>query len=143
MAFPPREILQPVYYEMVAEMAFRGTCAAQVCSMKTNTKVMKQFSQFFIGAVLGITLLSAGCAGSRYERSTGESIDDRATVSRVRSALSNDAIYKYPDVEVSSFKGSVQLSGFVDNQEQKSRAGDIAKGVEGVKELKNSITVKP
>ncbi len=124
-------------------MACRGTCTAQKYSMKTNTMVMKQFSQFFIGAVLGITLLSAGCAGSRYERSTGESIDDRATVSRVKSALSNDAIYKYPDVEVTSFKGSVQLSGFVDNQGQKSRAGDSAKDVEGVKELKNSITVKP
>ena len=105
--------------------------------------VMKQFSQFCLGAVLGIALLSAGCAGSRYERSTGESIDDRATVSRVKNALSNDAVYKYPDVSVTSFKGSVQLSGFVDNQEQKSRAGDITKGVEGVKELKNSISVKP
>lgn len=111
--------------------------------MKTNAKLMKQFSRAFTGAILGIALVSLGCAGSRYERSTGESIDDRATVSRVKSALSNDAIYKYPDVEVSCFKGSVQLSGFVDNQEQKSRAGDIAKDVEGVKELKNSIAVKP
>ncbi|HEY1172173.1 MAG TPA: BON domain-containing protein [Verrucomicrobiae bacterium] len=104
---------------------------------------MKNFSQFIMGTVLGIALLSAGCAGSRSERSTGESIDDRATVMRVKSALHNDAIYKYPDVEVASFKGSVQLSGFVDNNEQKSRASDLAKNVEGVKELRNNITVKP
>lgn len=104
---------------------------------------MKNFSQFIMGSVLGIALLSAGCAGSRSERSTGEAIDDRATVMRVKSALHNDAIYKYPDVEVSSFKGSVQLSGFVDNNEQKSRASELTKNVEGVKELRNNITVKP
>jgi osmotically-inducible protein OsmY len=105
--------------------------------------VIKKIGQLFIGAVLGVTLLSAGCAGSRYERSTGESIDDTATVSRVKSALHNDAVYKYPDVEVASFKGNVQLSGYVDNKEQKQRAGDIAQNVEGVKDLKNNIAVKP
>lgn len=111
--------------------------------MKANTNLMKQISSLCLGAILGVTLLSAGCAGNRYERSTGESIDDKATVSRVKSALHNDAIYKYPDVDVSSFKGSVQLSGFVDNKEQKERAGEITKNVEGVKELKNNIALKP
>ncbi|MCD6049593.1 MAG: transport-associated protein [Verrucomicrobia bacterium] len=104
---------------------------------------MKNINQLFIGTILGIALLSAGCAGSRSERSTGESIDDRATVMRVKSALHDDAIYKYPDVDVSSFKGTVQLSGFVDNGEQKSRASEIAKNVEGVRELRNNISVKP
>lgn len=96
-----------------------------------------------MGSILGVALLAAGCAGNRYERSTGESIDDRATTTRVKSALHNDAIYKYPQVEVTTFKGSVQLSGFVDSKEQKDRAGELTKTVEGVKELKNNIALKP
>jgi|SRR5882672_4829797 len=92
---------------------------------------------------LGLTILATGCAGSRYDRSTGESIDDRATTSRVKSALGSDTVYKYPDVKVTTFKGRVQLSGFVDSKDQKSKAQELAKNAAGVKEVENSITVKP
>jgi osmotically-inducible protein OsmY len=111
--------------------------------MKANTNIMKQICSICLGAMLGVSLLSAGCAGNRYERSTGESIDDRATIARVKSALHNDAIYKYPQVDVACFKGSVQLSGFVDSRDQKDRAAEIAKTVEGVREVKNNISLKP
>jgi hyperosmotically inducible periplasmic protein len=84
----------------------------------------------------------AGCAGDRYNQSTGEHIDDAATTSRVKDALGNDAMYKYSDVKVATFKGTVQLSGFVDNREQKSRAGTLAKNTAGVKEVENNISVK-
>jgi len=84
----------------------------------------------------------SGCAGNRYEQSTGEHIDDRATSSRVKEALSDDTQYKYSQVEVKTFKGTVQLSGFVNTRDQKGRAGDIAKRVEGVKDIENNITVK-
>jgi len=84
----------------------------------------------------------AGCAGDRYTQSTGERIDDKADSSRVRSALSADTQYKYDDVKVQTFKGVVQLSGFVDSRDQKNRAGDLAKKIEGVKEVQNNITVK-
>ncbi len=90
-------------------------------------------------AVTGLT----GCAGSRSQRSTGESIDDTATTARVKSALHGDAQYKYPDVEVHTFKGTTQLSGFVASGEQKSRASTIARGVEGVRNVENNITIKP
>ena len=84
----------------------------------------------------------AGCAGDRYTQSTGERIDDKADSSRVRAALSDDTQYKYEDVKVQTFKGVVQLSGFVNSRDQKNRAGDLAKKVEGVKEVENNITVK-
>ena len=84
----------------------------------------------------------AGCAGDRYTQSTGERIDDKADSSRVRAALSDDTQYKYEDVKVQTFKGVVQLSGFVNSREQKNRAGDLAKKVDGVKEVENNITVK-
>jgi hyperosmotically inducible periplasmic protein len=84
----------------------------------------------------------SGCAGDRYNQSTGEHIDDAATTSRVKSALGNDSMYKYPDVKVSTFKGTVQLSGFVDTHAQKIQAGMLAKNTEGVKDVVNSISVK-
>ena len=83
-----------------------------------------------------------GCAGDRYTQSTGERIDDNRTSERVREALGADTQFKYTDVKVQSFKGVVQLSGFVNARDQKNRAGDIAKRVQGVKELQNNITVK-
>ena len=83
-----------------------------------------------------------GCAGNRYTQSTGEHIDDKADSSRVRKALNADTQYKYDDVNVQTFKGVVQLSGFVNSRDQKNRAGDLAKKVEGIKEVENNITVK-
>jgi len=92
---------------------------------------------------LGLVILATGCAGNRYDRSTGESIDDRATTARVKSALGDDSIYKYPDVKVTTFKGHVQLSGFVDTKDQKAKATELAKNAAGVKEVENNISVKP
>ncbi len=89
--------------------------------------------------LLGVT----GCAtGNRYEQSTGERIDDHGTSSRVRSALADDPEYKYGGVNVETFKGTVQLSGFVNSKAQKDRAAELAKRVASVKEVLNSITVK-
>ena len=89
-------------------------------------------------SILGFT----GCAGNRYEQSTGEHIDDTATSMRVKKALGNDPEYKYGQVEVKTFKGTTQLSGFADSRDAKSRAAEIAKTVEGVKNVVNNITVK-
>jgi len=84
-----------------------------------------------------------GCStGSRYKQSTGEYIDDHGLSSHVKKALKADPQFKYDDVNVVTFKGVVQLSGFVSTKDQKSRAGDLAKTVEGVNEIQNNITVK-
>ena len=92
----------------------------------------------FATAVGGLS----GCAGDRYKQSTGEYIDDKATASRVRDRLSDDTVYKYPDVKVTVFKGTAQLSGFVTKGAQKDRATELAKNAAGVKEVVNNITVK-
>jgi hyperosmotically inducible periplasmic protein len=83
-----------------------------------------------------------GCAGDRYHESTGEGIDDTAITARVKSALHGDTEYKYSDVKVSTFKGTVQLSGFVETHAQKSRAADLAKNCDGVKDVENNISTK-
>jgi osmotically-inducible protein OsmY len=87
-------------------------------------------------------LLVAGCAGDRYHESTGETIDDSAITIRVKSALGGDPQYKYDDVHVTTFKGTVQLSGFVKSKDARSHAEDLAKNVEGVKQIDNSIALK-
>ena len=97
--------------------------------------------------ILGVSALAiaggaTGCAGDRYTQSTGERIDDKADSSRVRDRLSQDTQYKYDDVKVQTFKGVVQLSGFVNSRDQKNRAGDLAKKVQGIREVENNITVK-
>jgi osmotically-inducible protein OsmY len=92
-------------------------------------------------SVVAITGL-VGCAGDRYERSTGEYIDDKSLNSRVRSALNDNADYTFSDVSVNSFRGTVQLSGFVNTSDQKRKAGEIAEKVQGTKTVENNITVK-
>ena len=91
---------------------------------------------------LGVSLLASGCAGDRYHESTGEGIDDTATTARVKKALHADTQYKFDDVKVTTFKGTVQLSGFANLRDAKTRAGELAKSVEGVKDVVNNITVK-
>lgn len=109
--------------------------------MKSNlTKLCVALS---IGLTMAaITAGLTGCAGDRYNRSTGEYIDDKGLNTRVRSALSDNPEYKFDDVEINTFRGTVQLAGFVNTSAQKSKAGQIAGGVQGVKDVENNITVK-
>ncbi|MDB6030819.1 MAG: hypothetical protein JWM16_1157 [Verrucomicrobiales bacterium] len=104
----------------------------------TTVKTMLGLSLCALSLVGGLT----GCAGNRYTQSTGEQVDDRAHSVRVKSALNADTQYKYGDVSVQTFKGVVQLSGFVNSRDQKNRAAELAKKVEGVREVQNNITVK-
>jgi osmotically-inducible protein OsmY len=109
--------------------------------MKTKTSIL--CLALFLGTPAVVVTTLTGCAGDRYQRSTGESIDDKAVSMRVKSALNDNPEYKFSDVKVNSFKGTVQLSGFVNTADQKKKAGQIAEKVEGVKKLENNITVKP
>jgi len=92
----------------------------------------------FAGAVTTFT----GCAGDQNDRSTGQYIDDKSLTVRTHEALGDNPEYKFSDVNVNVFRGTVQLSGFVNTADQKSKAEDIAKGVQGVKNVDNQITIK-
>src|SRR5688572_5648112 len=94
---------------------------------------MKRVLQGITLAMMVSSALITGCTTEqRGGRSAGEYIDDKTLNTRVRGALDDSAEYKFPDVKVESFRGTVQLSGFVATAAQKSRAGDIAKNVRGV-----------
>ncbi len=87
-------------------------------------------------------LFLAGCAGSPTKESTGEYVDDSALTAKVKTAMIRDDAVKAFQIQVDTFKGVVQLSGFVDNADQKAAAERDAQGVPGVHEMKNNITVK-
>jgi len=93
-------------------------------------------------AVIGV----AGCAmlpGNRDERSAGRWYDDHEITKHVEKALNREQTYKFEDVEVNTFAGQVQLSGFVNSSEQKQRAEQIAAAVPGVEGVHNSLLLKP
>jgi len=104
---------------------------------------MKNVKTLCMALILGTSSIVGltGCLGDRYHESTGQYVDDSTLTAHVKSALGRDE-YKFPDVKVTTFKGVVQLSGFVDNKDQKAHAYSVAKNVDGVRDVDNNITVK-
>lgn len=90
----------------------------------------------------GILCLQSGCAGTATTQSTGEYVDDASITAKVKTAFVRDDVVKALQVDVDTFKGAVQLSGFVDTQAQKQRAEQIAAGVQGVQSVTNNLIVK-
>jgi hyperosmotically inducible periplasmic protein len=88
------------------------------------------------------TVLLAGCAGTKTQSSTGEYIDDSVVTSKVLSELAASDETSAADIEVETFRGVVQLSGFVDSRSEKQAAKRIAKTVEGVREVEDNLIVK-
>jgi len=91
-----------------------------------------------LSAVVG----TVGCAGDQYHRSTGTYIDDAAVSTKVKTDLITDSNVKGSEVQVRTYQGEVQLSGFVDTPEQKDRAAEIARRVDGVRMVRNDLIVK-
>ena len=94
-------------------------------------------------ALTGLAFTGAGCAGTRYERSTGAYLDDKSISTRVKTALFRDPDVSGFDVNVNTFRGDVQLSGFVDTAQQKQKATEIAREVSGVEMVTNNLEIKP
>lgn len=85
---------------------------------------------------------AAGCAGTATEKSTGEYIDDGVITTRVKTALLRDDVTPGTDIKVETYRGAVQLSGFVNTLDEKNRADEIARAVPGVQQVVNNIVVK-
>jgi len=95
---------------------------------------------FFIGLIL--VGFIAGCAGTMHRESTGEYVDDSVLTSKVKAEIYNDPMLKVLQINVESFKGVVQLSGFVDSPQASARAEEIAFSLKGVKSVENNLIVK-
>jgi osmotically-inducible protein OsmY len=86
--------------------------------------------------------LVAGCSSTPTQQSTGEAIDDGVVTAKVKAALIEDPVTKAHQINVETFKGQVQLSGFVESDEARARALQLAREVEGVKKVKDSMEVR-
>jgi osmotically-inducible protein OsmY len=95
---------------------------------------------FLVCIVLAAAFM--GCASTEKKRGTGEYIDDGAITTKVKAAILNEPTLKVFQINVETFKGDVQLSGFVDSAQSVSKAGEVARGVKGVKSVKNSLIVR-
>ena len=83
-----------------------------------------------------------GCASTPTRESTGEYIDDSTITTKVKAAIFSDPSLKVFQINVETFKGEVQLSGSVDSDQIVNKAGEVARGVGGVKSVKNDLIVK-
>jgi osmotically-inducible protein OsmY len=79
---------------------------------------------------------------AQKQESTGQYVDDSVITTKVKAELANDDFLKSFQISVETYKGIVQLSGFVDSQETINKAGQIAGGVKGVKSVRNNLIVK-
>jgi len=90
-----------------------------------------------------IASLLVGCAGSSRQESTGEYLDDSVVTARVKSAFVADKAVSALDIQVTTYKGVVQLSGFANTQQEIDRAVVLARDVPGVRSVKNDIRRTP
>jgi osmotically-inducible protein OsmY len=89
-----------------------------------------------------VLFIFAGCASTSKQASTGEYVDDSVITTKVKSRLAGDDFLKSFKISVETYKGAVQLSGFVNTQEAVENAGQIARSVKGVESVKNDLIVK-
>ena len=84
----------------------------------------------------------AACASTRTHESTGEYVDDSVITTKVKGLLAEDDFLKSFQISVETYKGIVQLSGFVNSQQAIDKAGQITRSVKGVTSVKNNLIVK-
>ena len=96
------------------------------------------------GTLLGIVLVATalGCASTAKQEGTGEYIDDTVITGKVKAAILNEPTLKSAEINVETFKGVVQLSGFVSSHDNMTAAVSTAKSVKGVTSVKNDMRVK-
>jgi osmotically-inducible protein OsmY len=100
-------------------------------------------SNIVIHCLVLLTLIATlVCASTRTYASAGEYVDDSVITTKVKSLLAADDFLKSFDIGVETFRGTVQLSGFVTSQRAADRAGEIVMSVKGVKSMKNNLIVK-
>ena len=93
--------------------------------------------------VLAIALASAvGCGATATRQGTGEYVDDSVITTKVKSAIFNDSDLKVNEINVETYKGVVQLSGFVRSQSNIDKAVQVARGVVGVVSVKDDMRLK-
>lgn len=99
-----------------------------------------QVAAAMLAALLGSAI--AGCTSTPTQQSAGQAIDDGVVTAKVKAKLVQDPVTKAHEINVETFKGTVQLSGFVESDEARTRAVELAKDVDGVKQVKDALEVR-
>ncbi|MHB1332012.1 MAG: BON domain-containing protein [Sulfuriferula sp.] len=102
-------------------------------------KLLKIFSAFFLSVVL---VSFMGCASTQTKESTGSYIDDSVITTKVKAAIFKEPTLKSAEINVETFKGVVQLSGFVNSRADISKAVEVTRKVDGVRSVKNDMRLK-
>ena len=97
-----------------------------------------------LATLAGVLLVASalGCASTAKHEGTGEYVDDTVITGKVKAAILNEPTLKSAEINVETFKGIVQLSGFVSSAASESTAVAVARKVEGVKSVKNDMRLK-
>jgi osmotically-inducible protein OsmY len=103
--------------------------------MNNSKRVVTLLFSFLLLAV-------AGCASTQTSEGTGEYVDDTVITTKVKAEIFKDPALKSREINVETFKGVTQLSGFVSSQDDVNKAMTAARGVKGVKSVKNDMQVK-
>jgi len=91
---------------------------------------------------IGLITAFMGCASTQKRESTGQYVDDSTITTKVKAAIFSEPGLKTLQITVNTYKGVVQLSGFVDSAQNAKKAGELARSVAGVTEVKNDLVVK-
>jgi osmotically-inducible protein OsmY len=103
----------------------------------------QQFSKYLSAAFLAIALVSVvGCASTYKQEGTGEYIDDSVITTKVKAAIFNEPTLKSTEINVETYKGVVQLGGFVNSQADINKAVEIARSIKGVVSVQNAMRLK-
>jgi len=102
-------------------------------------KPLRAFSTFFLTLLLAVFL---GCASTPKQEGTGEYVDDTVITTKVKAAIFDESSLKSAEINVETFKGVVQLSGFVSSQGAINKAVEVARSVAGVKSVKNDMRLR-
>jgi osmotically-inducible protein OsmY len=101
----------------------------------------RKLSALLLAAVMSSTMV-VGCSSTPTQQSTGQAIDDGVVTAKVKAKLIEDPVTKAHQISVETFKGSVQLSGFVETEQARSRALQLARDTAGVKNVKDALEVR-
>lgn len=103
-------------------------------------RIARRFATMLFAASLAVTL--AACGSTPTKEGTGEFIDDSIITAKVKATIFNEPSLKSTEINVETFKGDVQLSGFVAQPQDAQKAVELARGVKGVVSVKNDVRVK-
>jgi hyperosmotically inducible protein len=107
-----------------------------------TTKETSMNSRFLkLTAIMGALMVGTACSATRTQESAGEVIDDSVLTAKVKAGLIDDPVTKAGQINVETYRGVVQLGGFVDNAASKNQATVVARSVTGVKEVRNDLQI--